>query len=122
MATGSKRSRAVRLEKQLKVALAERMQDWSRENVLGGLATLNHVDLNSDFSVAKVHVSFLGDVDAKSALGTFSDLAKRDRGVLTRRLGLIRAPRLDFLHDTSPDFRERLDTLMVASKRRGERQ
>ncbi len=85
-----------------------------------GLASVNHVELNRDMSVARVYVSFLGPAEsdsrvAKRALAGLEAAAGFLRGPVGRRLHLRRAPSLRFVVDDSPEFQQRITKLIRES-------
>ncbi|MEM9490242.1 MAG: 30S ribosome-binding factor RbfA [Myxococcota bacterium] len=82
-----------------------------------GLASVNHVELNRDMSVARVYVSFIGPADDDPALGKRAIAALQAasgflRGPLGRELRLRYAPELRFVGDDSPAMSQRLTRLM----------
>jgi ribosome-binding factor A len=77
------------------------------------LLTVTRVELNVDLSVAQVYVSIVGD-DA-TIDGVMAGLAKAAgflRGPVGRRLQLMRAPELRFVHDASVDMSEKLAAIV----------
>ncbi len=81
-----------------------------------GMASVNHVELNRDMSVARVYVSFLGPAEsdrnvAESALAGLEAAAGFLRGPVGRRLHLRRAPSLRFVFDDTPEFQQRLSRI-----------
>jgi ribosome-binding factor A len=89
-----------------------------------GLLSVNYVELNADMSVARVFVSFYGQEDGPdavaSAMAGLRAAAGFLRGPVARRLNLARSPELRFVHDTSPEFWQRLDEIARDDERRAE--
>ncbi len=79
-----------------------------------GMATVNHVDINTDLTVAVIYVSFFGcdDSAADRAIGDLQRRAGGLRGMVGRKIGLKHAPELRFVHDVSPEFKERLTSIV----------
>src|SRR5262249_59796402 len=73
------------------------------------MLTVTRVELNVDNSVAHVYVSVVGD-DA-TVDGVLAGLAKAAgflRGPVARRLNLMKAPELRFVHDATVDIADKL--------------
>jgi ribosome-binding factor A len=82
-----------------------------------GLASIHHVELNRDMSVARVSVSFLGpaETDARlraRALAGLEASAGFLRGPVGRRMRLRHAPELRFVLDDSTAFQQRITELV----------
>ena len=93
-----------------------------------GFASINHVELNRDMSVARVYVSFVGAADQNPAVRDRAMAGLRSaagflRGPAGRALRLRRAPELRFVLDDSPAFSQRISDLVrteEASQGQGE--
>lgn len=82
--------------------------------------SVNTVELNSDMSVARVFVSFIG-VDEKqieSALRGLNAASRYLRGPLGRKLKLGRTPELRFVLDTGPDFCQKISDIVSDDEKR----
>jgi ribosome-binding factor A len=82
-----------------------------------GLASVHHVELNRDMSVARVFVSFLGPAETDErlrarALAGLEASAGFLRGPVGRRLRLRHAPELRFVLDDSTAFQQRITELV----------
>ena len=82
-----------------------------------GLASVNHVELNRDMSVARVFVSFIGPADGNEqirdrAMAGLRGAAGFLRGPVARQLRLRHAPELRFIYDDSPAFSQRIGELV----------
>ena len=78
-----------------------------------GLVSVHKVELNRDMSVARLHVAFFSETGVDRAMAGLNAVAKFLRGPLGRRLKLARTPELRFVHDTSPQFAERLTEIVL---------
>ena len=87
-----------------------------------GLVTINNVELNSDLSIATVYVSFYGaeEAVARRAAEALDSAGGRLRGPLSRRMNMARSPELRFVHDTSPEFNQRLASIVRADEERAD--
>jgi ribosome-binding factor A len=95
-----------------------------------GFININHVEMNSDMSVARVYVSFLahgGEPGAvresertariqRRAMAGLEASANFLRGPLGRRLRLRHAPSLRFVADDSPSFQNKLREVVRADE------
>jgi len=80
-----------------------------------GLVSINHVELNADMSIARVYTSFFGgkEAGADAAIAGLNAASGFLRGPLGRRMNLARSPELRFVHDTSPEFNQRLANIVA---------
>ncbi len=85
-----------------------------------GLFTIQHVELNSDMSIAYVYISFFGAADAAiaEAMAGLNAARRYLRGPLGRTMNLARTPELRFVHDTSPEFKEKLVDIVASDEAR----
>jgi ribosome-binding factor A len=120
---GSGNPRRVRVAQSIRDALAQmlpREVKDARVTAVVGMISINHVELNSDMSIARVYVSFYGD-DEKSIGRAMEGLERAQRflrGPLGRELQLARCPQLRFVRDESPDFHERLRDIIKSDEER----
>lgn len=115
--------RRARVARTLQAELAELIRGLSDPRITAaGLPSINHVDVNVDYSVAEVYVSFIGGSSAAvaPALEALAGAAARLRGPLGRRMNLRRAPELRFHADQSVEFRARLSEIVAEDERRAE--
>lgn len=115
--------RAGRVARTIQLELAEMIRGLKDPRIAAaGPASVNHVDVNSDLSVATVYVSFIG-ADARVsavAVEALGRAASRLRGPLGRRMNLRHAPELRFLADDSVEFAARLSEIVADDEvRRG---
>jgi ribosome-binding factor A len=108
--------RKARVAETLRRVLADALSGGIKSHALdaAGMATVNHVDINSDLSVADIYISFFG-CDEPIAERAIADLQRRAgglRGTVGRKIGLKHAPELRFVHDVSPEFKERLANIV----------
>lgn len=123
MSPGGGNPRRVRVAQAMREVLADMLAREVKDPRVheAGLVCVNHVELNSDMSVAQVYVSFLGVEDrgagqerrAMAALGTAAGFL---RGPVARRLKLRRAPELRFVHDQSAAFQQRISEIVRADE------
>lgn len=85
-----------------------------------GPASVNHVDVNRDLSVATIYISFIGADEPASgaAVAALNAASGRLRGAIGRRLDLRRAPELRFVADKSVDFNARLAEIIAEDQAR----
>ncbi len=112
-----------RLANEIRSALVTIIRrDLKDPRIDAGLVSIANVELNRDSSVARIHVSFLGD-DAKSRAELVAILrlyAPKFRGPLGRNLGRKRVPELRFHSDESADIGERIDSVLEDDFRKRE--
>lgn len=113
--------RRARVARTLQAELAELIRGLSDPRIAAaGLPSINHVDVNVDYSVAEIYVSFIGGSSAAAApaIEALGGAAARLRGPLGRRMNLRRAPELRFHFDRSVDFGARLSEIVADDERR----
>ena len=113
--------RAGRVARTIQLELAEMIRGLKDPRInAAGPASINHVDVNSDLSVATVYVSFIGSDEAvtAAAVEALGRAATRLRGPLGRRMNLRRAPELRFVADHSVEFTARLSEIVVEDEAR----
>jgi ribosome-binding factor A len=113
--------RKTRIEHGLRDALTELIAaDVKDPRVLAAtMLTVTRVELNVDNSVARVYVSVVGD-DA-TIDGVVAGLTKAAgflRGPVARRLNLMRAPQLRFIHDATVDIADKLAAIVREDEER----
>lgn len=137
--------RRVRVANSIRAALAEMIARQVKDPRVrsAGFININHVELNSDMSVARIYVSFLpssstaptttsagkfdsGDSHFQSpavrrAIAGLQASAGFLRGPLARRLRLRHAPDLRFVADDSPSFQQKLRDVVRADDEARER-
>lgn len=122
MSTGGnpRRVRVARSMREVLAAMIDREIKDPRVRA-AGFITINHIELNSDMSVARVYVSFLATQDSddlaqnevvQRAMSGLQAAAGYLRGPLGRKLHLRHAPSLRFVADDSPLFQQRLRDLV----------
>ena len=74
-----------------------------------GLVSVNEVRVNSDHSLAKVYVSFLGAKYPKQNFEELCSLKGLVRSRLSKKLGVYKAPDIVFVLDESFDVAESLE-------------
>lgn len=91
-----------------------------------GLVSVNEVRVNSDHSLAKVYVSFLGAKYPKQNLEELEAVKGLVRSRLSKKLGIYKVPEIHFVLDESFDAaeslekaleREEADLAVLASKK-----
>ena len=86
-----------------------------------GFVTVTHVSVTADLAHAVIHVSVLGDEDAKAAAMAGLDSAKGFlRSQVARAATLRITPELRFELDRSLEHAARIDELLAQTKRNGE--
>lgn len=89
-----------------------------------GLATVNHVELNRDMSIARVYVSYFGtEADERAIEAAMKGLDKAAgflRTALGKRLHMKRLPELRFVHDPGPEMQQRLRELALEDSAAGD--
>jgi ribosome-binding factor A len=113
--------RKTRIEHGLRDALTELIAaDVKDPRVCAAtMLTVTRVELNVDNSVARVYVSVVGD-DA-TIDGVIAGLTKAAgflRGPVARRLNLMRAPELRFIHDATVDIADKLAAIVREDEER----
>lgn len=113
-------NRRARVARTLQAELSELLGGLSDPRIAAaGLPSINHVDVNVDYSVADVYVSFIGGSgESGRAIAALERAAARLRGPLGRRMNLRRAPELRFHGDDSVEFRARLSEIVADDERR----
>ncbi len=86
-----------------------------------GFVTVTHVSVTADLAYAVIHVSVLGDEDAKAAAMAGLESAKGFlRSQVARAATLRITPELRFELDRSLEHAARIDELLAQTKRNGE--
>lgn len=114
--------RAGRVARTIQSELAELIRGLKDPRIAAaGPASVNHVDVNRDISVATVYVSFIGADPAtqSAAVAALDRAGARLRGPIGRRLNLRRAPELRFVADDSVEFTARLSEIVADDEARG---
>ena len=117
-------NRKARVEQALRDVLSGLLEREVKDPRLkaAGLVTINHVDVNKDLSVARVHVSFFITDEAKiaAAMKSLEGAAGFLRGPAGRGASLARPPELRFVHDQSIEFGMRLAAIRREDEARAE--
>lgn len=77
-----------------------------------GFVSVNEVDVSSDFSYAKVYVSFLGSKYPKQNLEELNKAKGFIRSSLAKKLDIRKTPEISFYLDDTFDKSERLEKLL----------
>ena len=127
MSKGGGNPRRVRVARAMRDVLADMLAREVKDPRVraAGFININHVELNSDMSVARVYVSFLGsgspdqslvDPVIVRAMAGLEASASYLRGPLGRKLKLRHAPSVRFVADDSPVFQQKLRELVKADE------
>jgi ribosome-binding factor A len=82
--------------------------------------TVTGVRMSRDLRVARIYVRSLGAEEPAATLRALGRAAHAMRGALGHGLGLRVTPELRFQHDATPDQAARVETLLRASRPRGD--
>lgn len=74
--------------------------------------TITGVEVNADYSIAKVFITVFDVTKVDFALETLRNEAKELRHLLAQNLNLRTTPRLNFIYDASISYGQKLDTLI----------
>lgn len=77
-----------------------------------GFVTISEVKVSSDFSYAKVYVSFLGSKNPENNLKELNKAKGFIRSSLAKKLDIRKTPEITFELDNSFDRAERIDKLI----------
>ena len=77
-----------------------------------GLVSITGVEVNKDYSEAKVFVSLLNSDDPAASMKTLNESAPHLRHELAAATAMRSTPRLRFVHDTSLEQGARIDELI----------
>ena len=92
--------RMSRVDAEIQKSLAEIISRFDDVNITGALVSIMKVDTTSDFSMAKVYVSVLGDKTKKTLIvKKLNENQKTIRYELAHRLKLRTVPELTFIVD-----------------------
>lgn len=104
--------RTERLGHQIRVELAELISRGVKDPRIG-FATVTRVELTPDLHHARVYVSVLGNPEEqKSNIEGLSSAAGFLRHEIGHRLGLRRAPELDFILDLGAEAGEKIERIL----------
>jgi len=108
--------RAERLADQIRTEVAEMISGELKDPRIG-FATVTEVDISGDLHHARVHVSVLGNAEARhKSLEGLASAAGYMRHELAQRLGLRRVPELTFVLDQTAEENEKLEALLQKLK------
>lgn len=83
-----------------------------------GLATVTAVEITSDYSFAKVYVSFLGDGDPHEKLKLLSGASSFIRHEVAQKMSQIRKiPELRFVYDDTLEKAQKIEELLKKAKK-----
>ena len=92
--------RMSRVDAEIQKSLAEIISKFDDVNIAGALVSIMKVDTTSDFSMAKVYVSVLGDKSKKTLIvKKLNENQKTIRYDLAHKLKLRTVPELTFIVD-----------------------
>lgn len=77
-----------------------------------GLTTVTEVEVTSDYSYAKVFVSFLGDGDVKAKMTILNNAAGFIRHELAQKMTIRKIPELRFVYDDTLEKAAKLDAIL----------
>ncbi len=104
----------------IKSLIARNLMDiltFELKNKSLGLPSVNEVEINSDNSLAKVYVSFLGAPHPKKNLEELNRCKGYIRSSLAKKMDVYKVPDLLFVYDDRFEEAERLDAIL---KKEGE--
>ncbi len=107
-------NRSDRISQQIKRELADMIQKGElKDDRIGGLVSVTHVDVTGDLRNVKVYFSVFGEEAQKIGTLAALDSAKGFlRGEICRRLGIRFAPELIFKLDDSLEEGQRITELL----------
>lgn len=77
-----------------------------------GIITVTHCEVTSDYSFAKLYVTFLGRANKEEALEELKNTKGFIRGELAKKLTLYKTPDLIFVLDESYDHGQRIEQVI----------
>ncbi|MCI7068351.1 MAG: 30S ribosome-binding factor RbfA [Mollicutes bacterium] len=77
-----------------------------------GLPSVNHVEINSDNSLARVYVSFMGAKNPEKHIEELNRCKGFVRSSLAKRMDVYKVPDILFVYDTRFDDEERINSLL----------
>ncbi|HBB05627.1 MAG TPA: 30S ribosome-binding factor RbfA [Firmicutes bacterium] len=99
----------------VKALIARNIMDiltFELKNRALGLPSVNEVDVNSDNSLAKIYVSFLGSKNPKKNLEELNRCKGYIRSSLAKKMDVYKVPELLFIYDSRFDEAEHLDAIL----------
>jgi ribosome-binding factor A len=107
-------NRSDRIGQQIKRELADMIQRGDlKDDRIGGLVTITHVDVSGDLRNVKVFFSVFGEESQKiGTLAALHDATGFLRGEICRRLGIRSAPEMIFKLDDSLEEGQRITELL----------
>ncbi len=100
----------------IKALIARNISDiltFELKNPKVGFTSVNHVDINSDNSLAKVYVSFIGAKNPEKHIEELNRCKGVVRSSLAKRMDLYKVPDIVFIYDTRFDDEERMNALLA---------
>lgn len=105
-------SRTKRVGEEIKKVISERLVRGLKDPV-PGFVTIQEVDVNRDFSRAKVYFSVFGSEEQrKEANEVLNSYAKFFRSEVNRAIRLRNSPEIIFIYDDTPDRAARIHALL----------
>lgn len=99
----------------IKALVARNISDilmFELKNPKVGIPSVNLVEMNSDNSLAKVYVSFMGVKNPQKHLEELNRCKGFVRSSLAKRMDLYKVPDIIFVYDTRFDDEERINALL----------
>ena len=105
-------SRTKRVGEEIKKVISERLVRGLKDPV-PGFVTIQEVDVNRDFSRAKVYFSVFGSEEQREeANEVLNSYAKFFRSEVNRAIRLRNSPEIIFIYDDTPDRAARIHALL----------
>lgn len=82
-----------------------------------GLATVTAVEVTSDYSYAKVFMSFLGDGDVTQKMSVLQGAAGFIRHELAQKMQIRKIPELRFVYDDTLKKAQKLEEILKRTKK-----
>lgn len=76
-----------------------------------GFCTITGVSVTSDYSIAKIYVSFLNK-NTKKSMEALERSKGFIRSLLAKRLTIRKCPELHFIHDTSLEYGNKIESII----------
>ena len=99
----------------IKALIARNISDiltFELKNPKVGIPSVNLVEMNSDNSLARVYVSFIGVKNPEKHLEELNRCKGFVRSSLAKRMDLYKVPDIVFIYDTRFDDEERMNAIL----------
>ncbi len=99
----------------IKALIARNISDiltFELKNPKVGIPSVNLVEMNSDNSLAKVYVSFIGVKNPEKHIEELNRCKGFVRSSLAKRMDLYKVPQIVFIYDSRFDDEERMNALL----------